>query len=237
MTWARLDDTFHHHPKPMKATLSALGLFALGLSYSADNKTRGRLPEKWVLGRIVGDDQSAPSQLVEVGLWTKEGDEYVIHDYHDYNLTPEELEEVRSGSRERKQKQRDSERDIYVTEGVTPGMGKGLGSVFRDWLSHYRETTGRTTVRGSKAAQDAFGARIKEGRTLDELKEATVGCHGDDFCREHGHDIPETILRGSKVERYIQLARTPKSTGSAGMDNARRLAEKAKELRAQEARA
>jgi hypothetical protein len=208
MTWARLDDTFHHHPKPMKATLSALGLFALGLSYSADNKTRGRLPEKWVRGRIVGDDESAPRQLVEVGLWSREEDEYVIHDYHDYNLTPEELEEVRTGSRTRKQRQRDNERDIYVKEGVTPGSGKGMGKEFGVWLQHYRETTGRTSVRGSRPAQDAFAARRKEGISVDELRLATVGCHGDDFCREHGHDVPETILRASKVTRYIELGRS-----------------------------
>lgn len=236
MTWARLDDTFHHHPKPMKATLSALGLFALGLSYAADNKTRGRLPEKWVLGRIVGDDQTAPQQLVEVGLWSREEGEYVIHDYHDYNLTPEELDELRSGSRERKQKQRDVERDIYVTDGVTPGMGKGkgVGLEFGKWLDHYRITTGRTSVRGSQPARDAFAARRKEGRSLEELMAATVGCHGDEFCREHGHDVPETILRSSKVERYIQLAAQPKSTGSKGMDNARRLGRLAEEMRAAE---
>jgi hypothetical protein len=87
-----------------------------------------------------------------------------------------------------------------------------VGKEFKEWLEHYRATTGRTTVRGSQPARDAFGARRKEGRTLDELKQATVGCHGDEFCRENGYDIPETILRASKVERYIQLASGPKGT-------------------------
>lgn len=209
MTWARLDDTFHHHPKPMQVSLSALGLFALGLSYSADNNTRGRLPEKWVLGRIIGDDQTAPQQLVDAGLWEPEKGCFVIHDYHDYNLTHEQLEERREKDRSRKRKQREKEsrRD---SEG-TPG--KGQGTEFGEWLDHYRETTGRKTVRGSQPARDAFAARRKEGRTMEDLKRATVGCHSDDFCRENGHDIPETILRASKVERYIQLATSKQGNG------------------------
>lgn len=85
----------------------------------------------------------------------------------------------------------------------------GAGNGFQEWLDHYRETTGRTTVRGSKPARDSFAARLRDGYTLDDLKAATVGCHGDAFLREGGHDVPETILRASRVERYIQLARRP----------------------------
>lgn len=109
------------------------------------------------------------------------------------------------------------------------GAGKpAVRSLFPDWLAHYHLTTGRTSVTGSKTARDAFSARIKDGKTLDDLKLATVGCHGDQFCRDNGHDVPETILRAGKVERYISLARDRKattSTSSPGMDNAKRRAE------------
>jgi hypothetical protein len=87
------------------------------------------------------------------------------------------------------------------------GKGKGNSKGFGSWLEHYKTTTGKTSVRGSKPARDAFAARLAEGRSLDDLKLATVGCHGDSFCREGGHDIPETILRASKVERYVELGR------------------------------
>lgn len=78
---------------------------------------------------------------------------------------------------------------------------------FAEWLEHYRETTGRTSVRGSKGAREAFGARRDEGRTLEDLKTATVGAHSDDYLRRNGYDTPDTILRASKVERYIVLGR------------------------------
>jgi hypothetical protein len=102
-----------------------------------------------------------------------------------------------------------------VERGTEPEKGTVGSSLTKDelradwsrWLEHFHETTGRTAVEGSEEAKRAFKARREEGRTVDELKEATVGCHGDERLRDRGFDRPETILRGSKFERYIELAR------------------------------
>jgi hypothetical protein len=75
------------------------------------------------------------------------------------------------------------------------------------WLAHFHETTGHTHVEGSQEAKRSFAARRNAGRSVEELMEATVGCHGNDRLRDQGFDRPETILRGSKFERYIGLAR------------------------------
>lgn len=112
----------------------------------------------------------------------------------------------------------------------------GKPSDFEFWLSDYRQVTGRTSVTGSKPAQTAFKARVKDGYSLDDLKLATRGCHGDEFCRDNGHDVPETILRASKVERYIALAKQgPRSVSAPGMAQAERRAEAIRQKR--EARA
>lgn len=86
------------------------------------------------------------------------------------------------------------------------------------WLGHYHETTGRTAVEGSEAAKRLFKARRQDGRTVEELMEATEGCHGEEHLRENGYDRPETILAATKFERYIELARKQKasSNGHAG---------------------
>jgi hypothetical protein len=86
----------------------------------------------------------------------------------------------------------------------------GSSGLFDEWLEHYRETTGRP-VRGSKPARKQFAARLDDGYTLDDLKLATVGCHGDKFCRDNAFDVPETILRASKITRYIELGRNSDS--------------------------
>lgn len=94
------------------------------------------------------------------------------------------------------------------SQSHSPSQGPSFSSDFDVWLKHYVATTGYAGIRGSKAAREQFTARRKEGWSVEDLELATVGCHGDDFCRSNGHDVPETILRASKVERYIKLGRT-----------------------------
>ena len=78
---------------------------------------------------------------------------------------------------------------------------------FKDWLEHYHTTTSRESVRGSAEARRSFTARRNDGYSLADLKAATVGAHADDYCRKNGYDRPETILRPSKVERFIELGK------------------------------
>lgn len=133
MTWARLDDGFHSHPKTYELSLAALGLFALSLSYAADHETGGLIPKTWALIRSEGD-KGIVQELLKVGAWVEvEGVVFKIHDFYDYNLTPEELQVTRDKARDRKRKQRENEalsrRDKGVTGHVTPGTGTGKGLV------------------------------------------------------------------------------------------------------------
>jgi hypothetical protein len=122
------------------------------------------------------------------------------------------------------------DRDVDNHGSITPSrVGAGSdpfpdpvpicsSSEFDEWLEHYVATTSYTGTTGTKSAKEAFAARRKEGISLEDLKLATVGCHSDDFCREHHHDVPDTILRVSKVTRYIKMAkatRAPKKDRSA----------------------
>jgi len=137
MSWARLDDKFHGNPKVMAAGLPALGLYALGLSYSADQLTDGQVPRKLVTGWPGWS--AAARQLVEVGLWETTEGGWQVHDYCDWNPSRDQvLRDRRSGSK-RKQKARDN--------GVTPA-----GQIPESGRSH----TGRTP-----------GIRPDSGVTLD----------------------------------------------------------------------
>lgn len=75
---------------------------------------------------------------------------------------------------------------------------------WEDWLEHFREVTGKSTS-GSAVARKLFNGRRAEGKSVAELKQATVGSHSDPHLRAQGYDRPETILQESKVERYIGL--------------------------------
>ena len=80
-----------------------------------------------------------------------------------------------------------------------------LAAEWAEWLADYQTVTGRPRMRGSSSARKAFAARRREGFTLEQLKVATRGAHSDRFLREHGHDVPDTILRPSKIGRYLEL--------------------------------
>lgn len=160
---------------------------------------------------------------------------YEIPDFLDFNPSRAEVEAARAKARDKKREQRS--KSPPLSRGLSPGEspgdssgtpGTGIGVTtstsslevkvdaakqqysqeWQDWLEHYRATTGRF-ARGSKEARGFFNARRDEGLTLDQLKRATVGAHSDPKMREGGYDRPETILRESKVERYINLAAQP----------------------------
>lgn len=102
----------------------------------------------------------------------------------------------------------DTEKERATPEKKTPSDGDEFGK----WLEHYRETTGNTQTRGSKSARRAFSARRREGYSFEQLCSATSGCHGDEWCRDRGFNVPDTILRASNVDRYINLAQKPQSS-------------------------
>lgn len=105
------------------------------------------------------------------------------------------LSEVPSQSQSQKKKEQQDPRDAE----------------WGDWLAHFQQVTGKTSTTGSASARRSFNARRAAGKSLAELKLATVGCHSDEHLRSQGFNRPETILQDSKVERYIELA---KGTGA-----------------------
>ena len=207
MDWVKLLTDFEGHPKVLSVGLAGDGLYARALAYCGKYETDGAIPEAWVEQAVAREGlHDLPDRLVEIGLWKRDESGYEITDFTEVNRSKEQMDSLRES------------RSIAGKEGVEAKRKQKLSkshsysnSEFSSWLEHYRATTGKTKVRGSKPAFDSFLARRRDGLTLDDLKLATVGCHSDGFCREHGHDVPETILRASKVTRYIELGRKPKA--------------------------
>lgn len=107
MTWSKLDDKFHSHPKVRRAwgeSRASIGLHALAMSYAGQYETDGAVPGWFVEGVIAdeSDRQSAVDALIKHGLWTAVGDGYEIHDYLDFNPSHKSLEEKRERDRQRK---------------------------------------------------------------------------------------------------------------------------------------
>jgi hypothetical protein len=107
MTWVKLDDGFHGHPKVLAAGLAASGLFARALSYCGAYLTDGRVPSAWVAAQLLDESDDLAQRLVDVGLWRRDGTAYVIPDFTDLNPSKVQVEQQRAEGAERARKSRE----------------------------------------------------------------------------------------------------------------------------------
>lgn len=103
MTYGRIDDKLHSHPKVIALgthMLAAVGLGTLAQSWSNDALTDGFIPAAQVprlAGRSVGPLVKA---LVTAGLWEVVEGGYHIHDWTDWNLTRSKVDALRTSRAE-----------------------------------------------------------------------------------------------------------------------------------------
>ena len=97
MTWFRVDDAFHSHPKVLATSPAALGLWVIAGAWSSANLTEGFIPIA-VLPRLLPDAEELAAGLVVAGLWRKRKAGYQFHDWTDFNPTREEALKSRAKS-------------------------------------------------------------------------------------------------------------------------------------------
>jgi len=217
---------FDGNPKVIEIGLAGAGLYCRSLAFSGKYETDGFISSGWVNNLVVAEGvPELPKQMLSSGLWKPaESDKkgFVIPDYLAVNRSHEDMDSLRekrsaAGKKGGKAKTKQSAGKFPSTSYSSStssssssfSLSTALASEFSEWLEHYHRVTGRTAVRGSDTAQRAFKARRKDW-SLDELKQATVGCHSDTWRVEHSHDVPDTILRAKNVEPYIAAASNPK---------------------------
>ena len=82
MTWFKVDDSLHSHPKAMAASLAALGFWAVAGSWSSDHLTDGFVPDHMIPLLSRGTDKLA-EELVAAGLWKRTRGGYQFHQWHE----------------------------------------------------------------------------------------------------------------------------------------------------------
>lgn len=102
MPWFKVDDKLHDHRKSRAAGRSAMGVWVLAGSWSADNLTNGFIPAT-LLSRWGGKTDAA--RLVKAGLWhvdEQDGEKgWRFHNWAEHQPTKEEVEAKREAARER----------------------------------------------------------------------------------------------------------------------------------------
>ena len=100
MTWFKVDDSFHSHPKILATEPAALGLWVVAGAWSSSNLTDGFVPDH-VLSRLFPDAAKLADSLRKTGLWHRKKGGYQFHDWTDYNPTKTEVEGERKAARDR----------------------------------------------------------------------------------------------------------------------------------------
>lgn len=105
MIFAKLDVCFWRHKRFMRAGPAAAGLWAAALAYLREDESVDGILEADVLGQLfsLGDREARKlcERLVEVGLFERAGDGYVLLRYAAKNETREEIESRRADTRTR----------------------------------------------------------------------------------------------------------------------------------------
>jgi hypothetical protein len=120
MTWLKVDDQLHHHPKIETAGLAAVGLWVRCGSYAAAYLTEGHIPAS--IARALGRPRDIAA-LLDVGLWVPNGmGGFTMHDFLDYNPTAEQVRRERARARARQAKRRAAQARLWDEDGddVTP---------------------------------------------------------------------------------------------------------------------
>lgn len=100
MTWFKVDDSFHSHPKVLAASPAALGLWVVAGSWSGANLSDGFIPDH-VLPRLLADAATLAQELVTARLWRRVRGGYRFHDWAHFNPPAKAVLADREAARER----------------------------------------------------------------------------------------------------------------------------------------
>jgi hypothetical protein len=94
MTWFKVDDSFHAHPKVLATDADALGLWVVAGAWSSAHLTDGFLPDH-ALPRLLPDSATLARKLITAGLWRKVRGGYQFHDWSDFQPASSDVRAMR----------------------------------------------------------------------------------------------------------------------------------------------
>lgn len=162
MTWFKVDDSFHSHPKVLATDPAALGLWVVAGAWCSANLTDGFVPD-YALPRLLPDSAELASKLVTAGLWKRAKGGHRFHDWRDFNPSAEEVQAEREAARNRMRDLRKKRRANYEdTAQAQDGSGEQQANVRAKFgkssqprpdptrSSSYEQLTPRTTSSGTQ---------------------------------------------------------------------------------------
>jgi hypothetical protein len=94
MTWFKVDDSFHSHPKVLATDADALGLWVVAGAWCGANLTDGFVPDH-VLSRLLPDSDKLARKLTASGLWRRTKGGHQFHDWADFQPSSADVRAMR----------------------------------------------------------------------------------------------------------------------------------------------
>lgn len=145
--FARVAINFYRHPKIRRLTKDAQHLYLASILHCVEFKTDGRFPadETPLLASVSRVRPSLADELVDVGVWQRDGDDVVIRDFLEWQSSAEQRNARSEAAKKAAEARWEAERNANGTADGTanrnaePMLGRGRG----------RENTSRDQTRDS----------------------------------------------------------------------------------------
>jgi len=127
MPWGKIDDSLYDHPKLDalgRLRMPCIGLWAVAISWSNRRLTDGHVPRERI--RLLGGTIAQADALVDVGLFDRDGADYLIHDFTDFNESRVTVMSRRTAANERQRRARDSREQSHGESQVMSQRDKGV---------------------------------------------------------------------------------------------------------------
>jgi hypothetical protein len=218
VTWFKVDDRFHHHPKAIAAGPAAIGLWTIAGSWSVDNLTDGFIP-RHVLVTLTSDPNRGrlAKRLVQVGLWEQVGEDgWQFHDWGEdgRQKTSGQIKAERKATRDRQAKWREAHRNGVTNAFVTPVVTReshdphltspliGVDVVTDPARGRHRQPVENPYLNGQSRPGDGAAARHPSVRPLRQAL-ADAGINGTQPADD------DTIQRLTAEVRHAITQETP----------------------------
>lgn len=165
MTWFKVDDSFHSHPKVLAADAAALGLWVVAGAWCSANLTDGFVPD-YAIPRLLPDAAQLADKLVTCRLWKRTKGGYQFHDWGDYNPNSSDVQKERDAARERMRNLRAKRKGAGQPGKRSPEQPANVRENFAG-SSQPRPDPTRSTTNGPYVPQGRT-ARAREAPPSDE---------------------------------------------------------------------
>lgn len=183
MTWFKVDDSFHDHPKVFDAPDCAVALWTRAGAWAARNLTNGFVPSG-MPARLCDDPDTAIKELVRRGLWKRASGGYQFHDWADFQPSADSVRSLRA-------KRAEAGRLGGQAKAAKQNASNGLASASPVGKQNAAPT--RPVPKGRGGTGDLLG----EGSVTRE----DPGPRPEDRCRDHKGDPDPPACRRCRTAR------------------------------------